>query len=123
MGKHSAGACPESRDRVRLAGGLLLGVAASGALATGSVSSAGVANATCASFSGMGNGGACTSTNIGDVVIGLGNTGPVIATVVSTPPSRSATTQRHLQLHPRRAVISTSLSPSATTLRRPRRAV
>jgi len=46
----------------RLKGGLLLGAAASGALAVVSLGSAGTANATCASVSGIGNGNGCTST-------------------------------------------------------------
>jgi hypothetical protein len=56
----------------RFAGGWLLGALASGALAVASLGSAGVANATCVSFSGFHNGGGCETTNLGDTAIGLG---------------------------------------------------
>src|ERR1700730_687108 len=65
MGKHTA----SKKDK--LAGGVLLGALASGALAVASLSGAGAANATCASISGIGNGGGCTSTP-GSAAIGLG---------------------------------------------------
>jgi len=51
---------------------ILLGRAASGALAAGSLSGAGTANATCASISGLQSGGGCTTKNFGDVAVGLG---------------------------------------------------
>jgi hypothetical protein len=50
----------------------MLGVAASGALAIGALSTAGTAGATCASISGVGNGGGCTSSP-GSFAVGLGN--------------------------------------------------
>ena len=56
----------------RFAGGLLLGALASGALAVASLGSAGAANATCASFSGLHNGRGCETTDLGDIAIGLG---------------------------------------------------
>jgi hypothetical protein len=65
MGKHRA----ISNNKV--AGGVLLGAVASGALAVASLGSAAPANATCASISGIGNGNGCTST-VGSVAIGLG---------------------------------------------------
>jgi hypothetical protein len=65
MGKHTA------IKKDKLAGGVLLGAFASGALAAASLSGAGAANATCASISGIGNGGGCTST-LGSAAIGLG---------------------------------------------------
>jgi hypothetical protein len=70
VGKHRA----ITRDR--LAGGLLLGAAASGALAIASLSGAGAANATCASISGISagssGGSTCTSTAT-SFAVGLGN--------------------------------------------------
>jgi hypothetical protein len=68
MGKHSA----VSEGQKRLAGGLLLGAVTTGALAIGSMSTAGSANATCISFSGMNNGQGCTTTNAGDLAIAIG---------------------------------------------------
>jgi hypothetical protein len=61
-----------SRGNHRFAGGLLLGALASGTLAVASLGSAGVANATCASFSGFHNSGGCETTDPGDIAIGLG---------------------------------------------------
>jgi hypothetical protein len=55
----------------------LLGAAASGVLAVVALSSAGAANASCASFSGINSGtgvGKCETTTIGDTAIGIGNT-------------------------------------------------
>jgi hypothetical protein len=57
--------------RLTLAGGTILGVVASGVLAVGAVSGAGVGNATCASISGIGGGTDCTST-FGSISVGLG---------------------------------------------------
>jgi hypothetical protein len=65
MSKHRA------PSKERLAGALLLGAAASGALAIASLSGAGAANATCASISGVGNGNGCTSTAT-NFAVGLG---------------------------------------------------
>ena len=49
-------------DQIRTKGGVLLGALVSGALAVGSLGAAPSANATCASFWGINNGGGCTST-------------------------------------------------------------
>ena len=65
MAKHKA----ISRDR--FGGGLLLGAVASGALAVASLGSAGAADATCASISGVGNSADCQSTAT-SFAIGLG---------------------------------------------------
>jgi hypothetical protein len=64
-----------SKSPEKLAGGVLLGAVASG-LATAALSSAGTANANCASISGVGNGpgqggGSCTSAP-GSFAIGIG---------------------------------------------------
>lgn len=56
----------------RFASGLLLGALASCALAVASLGSAGVANATCVSFSGFHNARGCETTNPGDIAVGLG---------------------------------------------------
>jgi hypothetical protein len=66
MGKHRA------ISTERRAGGLLLGAVASGALAAAACGSAGTANATCASISGVGNGNGCTSAAT-SFAVGLGN--------------------------------------------------
>jgi hypothetical protein len=50
----------------------MLGVAASGAMAVGALSSAGTAGATCASISGVGNNGQCTSS-VGSFAVALGD--------------------------------------------------
>jgi len=49
-------------DQIRTWGGFLLGAVVSGALAAGTLTGAPTANATCASFFGIGNSGNCTST-------------------------------------------------------------
>lgn len=67
MGKHRN----SSRARYRLVGAALPIAAVSGALAA--LGSAGTANASCISFSGIGNGNGCTTTNIGDTAIVLGS--------------------------------------------------
>src|SRR5262245_38180311 len=59
-----------SRDQI--AGRLLLGIAASGALAIAPLSGAGAATATCSSISGVRNRGGCTSTPT-NFAVGLGN--------------------------------------------------
>jgi hypothetical protein len=64
MGRHRA------ISNNKLPGSVLVGAAASG-LAVTALSSAGTANATCASISGIGNGGGCTSTPT-SFAVGLG---------------------------------------------------
>ena len=64
MGKRTA------TSTEKIAGGVLLGAVAS-ALAAGALVAAGSANATCASISGIGNGGGCTST-FGSAAVALG---------------------------------------------------
>jgi hypothetical protein len=61
--------------KYRLARGIVPIAVVSGALALGALESAGDASATCVSFSGIGNGNGCRTTNIGDtaIVIGSGN--------------------------------------------------
>ena len=49
-------------DQIRIKGGVLLGALVSGALAAGTLTGAPTANATCASFFGIGNGADCSST-------------------------------------------------------------
>lgn len=70
MGQHRK----DSPARHRLTFAILPIVAVSGALgAAGALGSAPTANATCASFSGIGNGNGCTTTNIGDLAIVVGS--------------------------------------------------
>src|SRR6185312_9672569 len=57
--------------RSKLAGGMLLSAAAAAATAAALSGGAGTANATCASISGFGNGGGCTST-LGSFAVGIG---------------------------------------------------
>ena len=47
---------------IRVKGGVLLGALVSGAMVAGTLTGAPAANATCASFFGINNGGGCTST-------------------------------------------------------------
>ncbi len=56
----------------RRAGVLVLGAAASSALAVGALGSAGVANATCISVSGLNSGGDCISTIGPNIAVGIG---------------------------------------------------
>jgi hypothetical protein len=66
MARHRA----SSKDSV--AGGLLLGVVASGTLAAATLNGAGSANATCASIGGVSSGTGCTSTAT-SFAVGLGS--------------------------------------------------
>jgi hypothetical protein len=58
--------------RSRLGAGLLVGATMAG-LAAATVAGAGSANASCVSFSGMGNTSQCKTTNLGDVAVVIGN--------------------------------------------------
>jgi hypothetical protein len=58
-------------DQMRVKGGVLLGALVSGALAAGTLTGAPTANATCASFWGINNGGGCTS-KLFSIAIGIG---------------------------------------------------
>ena len=58
-------------DQVRVKGGALLGALVSGALAAATLTGAPTANATCASFFGIGNSAQCTS-NLTSVAIAIG---------------------------------------------------
>ena len=58
-------------DQIRVKGGVLLGALVSGALAAGALGAAPTADATCASFFGLGNGADCTS-NLTSVAIAIG---------------------------------------------------
>jgi len=73
MGRHRA-VVSEHRagPTARRAGVLLLGAAASSALAVGALGSAGVANATCISVSGLNSGGDCISTIGPNIAVGIG---------------------------------------------------
>ena len=61
--------------RIRVKGGVLVGAVVSGALAAGTLTGAPTANATCASFFGIGNSANCTSTLFSAAIaIGTGAT-------------------------------------------------
>jgi len=61
--------------QIRVQGGVLVGALVSGALATGMLGGAPTANATCASFFGIGNSADCSSTLLsGAIAIGTGAT-------------------------------------------------
>lgn len=78
MSNHSARSeGPRQRGKT-----LLLGVAGAGALAVVALGSAGAANASCVSFSGINSAsgsGKCQTSSIGDTAIGIGNTDLVVA--------------------------------------------
>ncbi|MBV9514625.1 MAG: hypothetical protein JO280_11375 [Mycobacteriaceae bacterium] len=92
-----------SKDR--LAGGVVLGAVASG-LAAAALSGAGTADATCAWFSGVGNGGGCTSTPT-SFAIGLGTRHQIdghrnVRRRNIERHRRDRNSQRHRQPRPRR---------------------
>jgi hypothetical protein len=64
MGQHTTA-------KAKFTGAIILGTLTAGALATGGLGSAPTANATCASFFGINNGGGCTS-NLTSIAIAIG---------------------------------------------------
>jgi hypothetical protein len=88
-------------DRIRVKGGVLLGALVSGALAAGTLTGAPTANATCASFWGIGNSAECTSTLFNAAIaIGTGATakadGGFFDVAFSIGPDSAATTKGNL---------------------------
>ncbi len=84
-------------DQIRTKGGVLLGALVSGALVAGTLTGAPTANATCASFWGINNGGGCTSTLFSAAIaIGTGATATasgMFGTAFAVGTNASATTQ------------------------------